>query len=237
MPHVPTIVLVHSPFLGPTSMRPLAAALLRRARPAVVTDLRAGVTEPPVHPRLAKVFAEAVVTAAPEGDLVLVGHSGAGPLLPTLAAAVDRQIAGLVLLDAGLPTPGRSWAESAPTELVEQLRGLAEGDRLPPWNTWFQPDPLPELVDDAAVRERIAAEQPRVPVAFLDEPRPAERWPGRMGYLLLSEAAYGREARAAAEAGWPVRRVRAHHLAAATEPEPVADAVLELVGALLAPPT
>ncbi|MCP2260770.1 Alpha/beta hydrolase family [Streptoalloteichus tenebrarius] len=245
MPPSPTTtVLVHSPFLGPSSLRPLAAALLRQGRPALVPDLRPALTQreagagagtaSPTHQRLAAVFASVVDTNATSGPLVLVGHSGAGPLLPSLAAALDRPVLALVLLDAELPTPGRSWNQTASAELVTLLRGLVADDHLPPWSAWFQPDPLPELVDDPALRERIAREQPRVPAAFLDEPRPDVSWPGRIGYLLLSATAYGDAARAAHRAGWPVRHLPGHHLASATEPGPVADALLALVDALTA---
>ncbi|HEY8371474.1 MAG TPA: hypothetical protein VIL00_01910 [Pseudonocardiaceae bacterium] len=233
MPSRPTTVLVHSPFLGPTSLRPLAAALLRRGWPALVPDLRPGLVEPPVHQRLARVFAEIVGTTAPRGELVLVGHSGAGPLLPGLAAAVDHVVPALVLLDAGLPTPGRPWSQDAPRELVEQLRAAATDGRLPRWNRWFEVDPLAELIDDDAVRTRVAAELPEVPAVFLEEPRPDVSWPGRVGYLLLSTSAYGATAAAAHRRGWPVRHVASHHLAPTADPEPVADGLLDLLGELL----
>ncbi|SHG09730.1 alpha/beta hydrolase family protein [Streptoalloteichus hindustanus] len=240
MPQSPTTVLVHSPFLGPSSLRPLAAAVLRRGRPALVPDLRPALAPPPagaadgaIHRRLAEVFAEVVGSNAAQGPLVLVGHSGAGPLLPGLADALDRQVLALVLLDSTLPTPGRSFHEAAP-ELDAFLRRFVVDDRLPPWSDWFQPDPLPELVDDPALRERIAREQVRVPAAFLDEPRPDVSWPGRVGYLLLSRTPYGQEAEAARRWGWPVRHAPAHHLAPATEPNPVADALLALLDELTA---
>ncbi|MGH3924022.1 MAG: hypothetical protein ACRDTT_14325, partial [Pseudonocardiaceae bacterium] len=50
---------------------------------------------------------------------VLVGHSGAGPLLPAIAAATPT--VGVIYVDAGLPQPGASWFDTAPPPLVAHL--------------------------------------------------------------------------------------------------------------------
>src|SRR6266511_2587953 len=102
-----TAVLVHSPFLGPASLRPLADSLAAHGHPAVLLDLRPSVVAPPVHQVLVGAFADAIGDAALSGPVVLVGHSGAGPLLPAFADALEESVAGLVFVDAGLPTPGR----------------------------------------------------------------------------------------------------------------------------------
>jgi thioesterase domain-containing protein len=229
----PTIVLVHSPFLGPASMRPLADALAARGWPAVLPDLRVTVAAPPVHARLIGSFADAIAEAEVAGPLVLVGHSGAGPLLPGFADALDHPVSALVFLDAGLPTPGRSWRDTAPPELFTALRDQSRDGLLPNWPDWFPPDLLPRLVPDTVLRAQIAEEAPEVPLAFLKEARPSVQWTGPAGYLRLS-AAYDQDAAAARKLGWPVRRLDAHHLATATDPDAVADVLLELLAALRA---
>jgi hypothetical protein len=227
-----TAVLVHSPFLGPASMRPLADALAAHGHPAVLLDLRPSVVSAPVHQVLVGAFADAISEEDLAGPVVLIGHSGAGPLLPAFADALEDTVTGLVFLDAGLPTPGRSWRETVPASLYTELKAASRDGRLPRWQRWFEPDPLAELVADEELRAEIADEAPEVPVAFLKEPRPDVEWSGPAGYVALS-AAYDEDVAKATSLGWPVRRVDSHHLAPATDPDPVAVAVLEVLGELL----
>lgn len=227
----PTIVLVHSPFLGPTSLRPLSEALAATGRPTVLLDLRVTVAAAPVHARMLGSFADAVSEAGLAEPTVLIGHSGAGPLLPGFADALDDPVAGLVFMDAGLPTPGRSWRETVPPALFIQLRDQSRDGLLAPWPDWFTPDPLPRLVPDTVLRAQIAEEAPEVPLAFLKEARPSVQWSGPAGYLQLS-GAYDEDAAVAKRLGWPVRRLDANHLAPATDPEVVADALLRVLAAM-----
>ncbi len=228
-----TAVLVHSPFLGPASLRPLADALAAHGHPAVLLDLRPSVVSAPVHQVLVGSFADAMSELADEaGRFVLIGHSGAGPLLPAFADALEDTVTGLVFVDAGLPTPGRSWRDTVPAELYAHLKSASREGRLPRWHRWFSPDPLADLVTDERLRAEIADEAPEVPVAYLKEPRPQVEWAGPAGYVALSDA-YAADLAAATGLGWPVRRLDSHHLAPATDPDPVAVAVLEVLTELV----
>ncbi len=226
-----TAVLVHSPFLGPASLRPLADALASLGHPAVLLDLRPSVVAPPVHQVLLGAFADAMSEEVLEGPVVLIGHSGAGPLLPAFADSLEEVVTGLVFVDAGLPTPGRSWRDTVPAALYTELRALTREGQLPRWQRWFDPDPL-EIIADPGLRAEIADEAPEVPIAFLKEERPEVEWTGPAGYVLLSPP-YDPDATAAEARGWPVRRLNTHHLGPATDPEPVARAVLEVLADLL----
>jgi len=229
MPATPvTAVLVHSPFLGPASLRPLADALAALGHPAVLLDLRPSVVAPPVHQVLLGAFADAMSEELLDGPVALIGHSGAGPLLPAFADALEEAVTGLVYVDAALPTPGRSWRDTVPAELYSHLRSMSREGQLPRWQRWFSPNPLEELVADEDLRAEIADEAPEVPIAFLKEERPDVTWDGPAGYVLLSEA-YTGDADAAEALGWPVRRLATHHLAPATDPAPVAQAILEVL--------
>ena len=145
-----------------------------------------------------------------------------------MTRSLEETVAGLVFLDAGLPTPGRSWRDIAPAETFGRLRDLSRSGQLPRWDQWFEESPLTGLVTDSDLRAQIADEAPEVPLAFLKEARPDLEWTGPCGYVELS-ATYAEEAEEAESRGWPVRRLTSHHLASATDPEPVADAIAQVL--------
>lgn len=224
-----SVVLMHSPFLGPSSMRPLADELASDGVAVLLVDLQMTINEAPVHQRLIGAFADALEDAGVTGPLVLVGHSGAGPLLPAFADALELDVAGLVFLDSDLPTPGRAWRETVDPALVSQVKASVRDGKLPRWDRWFDSDPL-RLVP-AGLREEMRDEAPEVPWEFLKEQRPSVEWSGACGYVLLSPV-YEAAAARAEELGWPVERVESHHLAAATSPSAVAAALKSVVSKL-----
>ncbi|MCP2094007.1 MULTISPECIES: hypothetical protein [Actinosynnema] len=227
-----TAVLLHSPFLGPASLAPLADALAALGRPVLPLDVRVTVNAAPVHQRIIGVLTDAVEDSGVTGDLVLVGHSGAGPLLPAFAEALEEApVTGLVYLDSDLPTPGRSWRDTAPAELFSALKAASRAGLLQRWDRWFGPDEIAGLVSDPDLLAEITAEAPEVPLAFLKEPHPTIEWTGPQALLRLSPA-YDEACAQAAALGWPVRELDLHHLAAATDPEPVALALADLLDRL-----
>jgi hypothetical protein len=167
---------------------------------------------------------------------VLVGHSRAGPILAA-AGALIAQVRGYVFVDARLPFPGQTWMDTAPPELVAQLRELTEPDGwLPPWPQWWGEEALAELLPDPVIRERFTAGCPPLPLAMFTEAHPpAPRWPDApCAYLRLSEA-YEDEAARAAGLGWPVTRLASHHLALLTDPAVIAGAIGQLLRAFHGP--
>ena len=231
-PSAPAFVLAHSPLVGPATWRPTADELRTRGYDVVVPDL-AGVADqgPPIYERLATRVAEAVRVSSLAGPVV-VGHSGAGALLPSITATLQDDAMAVVFVDAILPHPGSSWMETAPPTLREQLRGLAVDGRLPPWHEWFPPGTVEALLPDEEQRTSVLAEVPRLPLAYFDEPAPSvDVTAARCGYLQLS-AAYGPFADEAERRGWPTIREAADHLAIMTNPGLVAGRLLDLLGRL-----
>jgi len=255
-------VLVHSPWVGPATWRPVASVLASER--VLVPDLTGVWDEPgPWQPRLVDRVAhevtgvrgpvpggsaehydpasngyarttgyppDAPVVAVPREPVVLVAHSGAGPLLPGIAAEVVRRgtaVESLILVDSPMPYPGRSWAQEAPPELVAHLRADVLDGRLAPWHRWFPAEALVELVPEAARRAAVSSEIPAVPAAYLDEPVPADRWAGPAGYLLLSDG-YRDDAARARAAGWRVAELPSDHLAVLTRPAEVAAMITDL---------
>ena len=231
----PVFVLIHSPLVGAVTWQPCMGVLEARGFPVVMPSL-AGVLDegPPYYPKLAARVADVVRVARPRKPLVLVGHSGAGALLPSTAAACEGAAEAAVFVDAILPHPGASWFDTAPPGLRDQLRSLAADGRLPPWHQWFPPGALEALLPEPELRSRFIAELPRVPVAYFEEVAPpvADQLP-RHGYLQLSEA-YADAANAAERRSWLTLRETADHLAMLTRPEMVVDRLIQLVERLAA---
>jgi hypothetical protein len=139
-------------------------------------------------------------------------------------------VKGYVFVDAGLPFPERSWVDTAPPELADQLRAMVKDGWLPPWSDWWGTDGLAELLPDPGMRERCAAGCPQLPMAMFEEAQPsAPGWPDApCGYLRLSEA-YQEPAEQAKALGWSVIELASHHLAVLTDPEHVVGPLLDLV--------
>ena len=221
------LVFVHSPLVGPLAWREVADELAGDGWHTAVPDLTVVMAgPPPYHPAIARTVA---ATADTLGEpVVLIGHSGAGPLLPGVAAAASTPVRALLYVDAGLPYPGRSWFETAPGELVAHLLGMAVDGRLPPWHHWFPPDMLAELLPEPALRDRFTGELSPLPLGYFHEPTATAAWSGRYGYLLLSEV-YRDDADRAAADGAPVRERISHHLAMLTSPGAVAGGIRDLL--------
>lgn len=220
--------LMHSPLVGPTTWRSVGTYLRARGESVVVPAISPDVfASTRILPAIERAVADSVDACSAGGSVVLVGHSGAGPLLPGIADLVTSDVRGLAYVDALLPVPGVSWFQRAPDELATRLRGLARAGVLPTWDEWFEPGAVDELLPDSGVRAQFRAELPRLPLRYFDEPEPAASWRGPNGYLMLSEA-YLAEAAQARTRGWLVLERPGHHLSMVTEPAAVGDAIVEL---------
>ena len=217
-------VLVHSPVTGPSTWRWVAAELTARGHQVFVPAVSA------VSSWLE--FADAVADqVGPPERAVLVGHSGAGPLLPQISARVGAGT--LIFVDADIP-PDVDEADLMPAEILTGLRAMAVDGLLPPWSEWFGPEVMGELVPDAERRAVVASELPRLPLSYYEArvPAPAGWNAAAGGYILLSAEAYGGQAEAAAARGWPVVELRGGHLDIVTRPEPIAAAIAEIAARL-----
>jgi hypothetical protein len=187
-----------------------------------------------VRPQVDAVVA-AVRTAAPEGagGYVVAGHSGAGPLLPAVGAALRAlgPVRGYLFVDAAPPRPGRSWWDVAPAGLVDSLHQMAGDGWLPPWHEWFPPDEaIADEVPDRDALDRMVAELRPLPLAMFTEPAPVvPGWPDApCGYLRLSPGYDGYLADARGQ-GWTTGSLDAGHLSPYSDPARVVTAMLGLL--------
>jgi Alpha/beta hydrolase family len=227
----PTLLLVHSPVVGPTTWSPAADVLRGNGFRCVVPDLTSVATSgPPYYSK----FSAAAADAIDDDPVVLIGHSAAGALLPSIAEIVSDALAA-VFVDAHLPHPGLSWLDTAPPPLRDQLLAMARDGVLPPWHEWFPPGAIDELLPDPVLRRTVSAEIPRLPLAYFEERAPlARKWDTlRCAYLRIS-AASDDAADEAERLGWWVARRDWDHLRMLTAPDAVADLLRAAVTALRA---
>jgi hypothetical protein len=225
----PPFVLIHSPLIGPFTWSLVAAELQQRGVETVVPTL-VDDGGPPFWRQHVEGVMRAVRAIPPTVPLALVGHSGAGPLLPAIGQGMDHPVAAYVFVDAGIPADGMSRLDLMETEdpaFARHLRQqLAAGGHFPPWT---DADLAPILPEPRLRRHLIAQLQPRS-LAFFAEPIPvAASWPGApCGYLKFSPA-YAVPAREAQKAGWRYRAIDAGHFHMLVDPAAVAAELLDLV--------
>jgi hypothetical protein len=226
----PTLVLVHSPSVGPGTWQPVATCLRGRGVESVIPDLRSiGNGAPPYWPRVAQAVVDDIGTLDAGVSLLLVVHSNAGLFVPAIQQAAPRPIDGAIFVDAGLPAPDGE-TPVAPAEFQARLRELADADGiLPPWTDWWTPDDVAELLPDPAVRAAVVAEQPRLPLAYYQQALPAPpAWTSIPAAYLQFSAGYAAEAGRARQAGWPVAYLPGEHLHQVVDPVAVSDRILGL---------
>lgn len=159
---------------------------------------------------------------------VLVGHSGAGPLLPVIASRMAPPPRRLVFVDAGVP-PDHGDARLVPAEHLGSLRALAADGLLPRWSDWFEAQVMETLVPDTERRAAVEADLPKLPLGFFETSVPMpEEWSRFEGaYILLSEL-YRADATVAASRGWPVVEILGGHLDLVTRPSKLTDALISV---------
>ncbi len=218
---------MHSPLVGPTTTRALADALADRGWTTSAPDLRGSLSSP-------QTFAAAAAASQAGRDVdVVIGHSGAGAVLPVIAHEVNAAVT--VFVDAVVPDAATIVRTSVGLlALIDQLPAV--DGLLPPWHEWWPPEIFARLVPDERLRAAVAAENPMLSRAFYDEPitLPELWWRRPAGFLQLSPA-YEEERSRAEQWGWPTGRLEGRHLALLTRPGDVADAVMLLTTAAQQP--
>jgi hypothetical protein len=228
------LVLVTSPLLGPSSWSPLREELAARGWETLVpVDLRDPTGRQAFWER-AVGGVERSLSEVPHGrPVVLVGHSGAGKLLPAIAGAIRQPVAAYIFVDAGLPAGGKSRLQAMPSEgpdgaafASELASALEAGGRYPEWTD----AELAPLVPDPKRRRVLLTELRPRGREFWTEPLPTVApWPDApCAYLQFSDG-YEWPAGLARSLGWPVRHLPSGHFHQLVDERDVADVLLELL--------
>lgn len=235
---MPTLVLAHSPLTGPAVWGALPDTLRDRGHDVIVLDV-ADDGSPPYANRYVARAALQVAAAGSDAPLVLVGHSGAGYLLPQIGAArraARLSVGGYLFVDAGVPH-GRgatrlSLMRAEDEPFADELERMLDAGATYP--DWTGADLLPLVPDEARRAALVASLRPRGRDFFTEElPFPGD-WPDAPCGLLQLTTAYAGPARLARSRGWPVLApdLPGGHFAACTDPAGVAAATEDLLAAL-----
>lgn len=225
-------LLVHSPLVGPMTWTPVAEELGKAGHEVVVARLDSppGI-EGTYWERHARSVAESVRSVPKDRAIVLVGHSGAGPLLPAIREAMRRRVAGYLFFDAGLPRDGSCRLDLFDTEEERaSFRAAAVNGILPKWTD----DDLRAVITDDALRRAFVAELPALPLSVYEEPLPVfKAWPDAPCGYICTSATYDPFLTAARRSGWPVRTLDGGHFYLMNEPARAAALLQEMTAELL----
>jgi hypothetical protein len=221
-----TFVLVHSPLVGPLTWSLVASELRRRGSDALTPEVRAHAdTAKPFWERHARSAAAAMASLPSDRAIVLVGHSGAGALLPAIRAISDRPVAAYLFVDAGIP---RDREPRLTGGAVAQMRGIYDrGGAFPDWTE----DALVDIVPDAELRRALVADLRPQPWRFWEEPIPVSAdWPDApCAYLRFgANPTYDDAAAEAQRRRWPLAALEGDHFHMLVDPHAVAEALVGL---------
>jgi hypothetical protein len=203
---VTNFVLVHSPHGGSYTWQPVAELLRMRGHHVTTPTFRSTETSTYWQRNV-----NAILRMVQRPRAVIVGHSGAGPLLAH--AARWSEGAACVYVDAGFRKDA-----GAPTglPLIERGAGLVPA--------WANDADLAESLLDAVVRRQLVESIAPLPREYFVEAIPYREPPDGSAYLLLSPA-YAEPAAAARGRGWRVQEFASHHFAMLSAPPAIADAI------------
>ena len=218
-----TVLLIHSPLLGPSSWRHAAAALDDLGASAIVPDLTAATTG--THGWSSAIASGTAAVCPSDGELIVVGHSGAGHYLPLIGHTLGMHRCGFVFVDAVVPPPSGSIVpERAMTELLD---AHTDDGLLEPWLSWWPPETVDRILPSAEHRTALRADQPVVPRSLYGEAIPIPSgWMERPLRYIRTSAAYEPEYDLAAEPPWTRDRIDGTHLSIVTQPVDVARAIV-----------
>jgi pimeloyl-ACP methyl ester carboxylesterase len=220
--------LIHSPFVGPLTWKLVAQILESRKHRVIIPELSDDKTDSPFWEQHARSAANAINELDIHAPCVLVGHSGAGPLLPNISTLLKDPVAGYIFVDAGIPQP-LNRLDMIRVELPERADELEQflktGGRYPRWSD----ADLQNLIPNEILRQQMLKEITPRALPFFTESLPVpEEWDTiPCGYIQFSKG-YKVSAEQARKKGWPVIEFQAGHFHMLVEPASAANALVEM---------
>ncbi len=224
-----TLVLIHSPLVGPSTWSRVTTELQNRGQDILVPILEdSPQSTDPFWMQHAESVSRSLADFPRGTPLTLIAHSGSGPLLPVIRGSITNPIHAYVFVDAGIPRAGASRLDLMKTEEPEWAaqfeQELIRGARFPNWSLEDLKDILP---DESLRRQMVADLQPRG-LEFFNEPIPvSESWPDAPCIYIQFSRAYDQPAALALEKGWIVEPMNAGHFHMLVDPAAVTDRITD----------
>lgn len=224
-------VLIHSPLVGPLTWQPVQVEMTQRGLQVITPALTdQPYTSLPYWRQHADSLVKRLNQIAQNQKIVLVAHSGAGPLLPVMRQSVPHQISAYIFVDAGIPRDGTNRIELMrlqDPEWAEQFhQELLKGGRFPTWN---EQDLQEEIPDNDLRRKMVMEINPRS-LSFFTEPIPVfSGWPDAPCAYIKFSSSYDWDFNQAKRAGWFVRELNVGHFHMLVDPPLVADMIFDAV--------
>jgi len=234
-----TYALIHSPLVGPFTWELVQQVLKERNLHVIVPALFDGPTSAlPYWQQHAESVSQSLAQIPLNQKVILVAHSGAGPLLPAIRQKLTHSIFAYVFVDAGIPRDGLSRLDLMKLEdpqWGEQFHeALLNGEQFPTWNE----DDLAEIIPDGDTRRKLVVEIRPRSLPFFTEPIPVHAgWPDAPCIYVKFSASYHWDASQARQAGWSLYEMNAGHFHMLVEPLAVTDLIVSAVQKFLDAPT
>ena len=222
-------VLIHSPLVGPVTWSLVAGDMRQRGLNVLVPILEdSPYSKEPFWKQHAESVSQALAHVPNGTSLILVSHSGAGPLLPAIRQLLANPVHAYVLVDAGIPRGDASRLDLMKSEDPEWAndfqKELERGERFPTWSF----DDLQEVIPDETLRAGMVAELRPRGLDFFTEPIPVfAGWPDAPCVYIQFSPPYDQSAAYARQAGWQVHKLEAGHFHMLVDPVAITDIILE----------
>jgi hypothetical protein len=227
-------VLIHSPLVGPLTWSLVAEQMRQRGLQVAVPVLNDS-SEPstPFWQQHTYSVSSVFSDLSKDISIVLVAHSGAGPLLPAIRNSIPNPVRAYVFVDAGIPRDGFTRLDLMKLEdeiwANDFQKELENGAKFPSWSA----EDLQEIIVDQTLRRKMISELHPRKSDFFTEPIPVfDGWPDAPCIYVQFSSSYDWDAGRAREAGWSVYTLQANHFHMLVDPQEVADLVIESVRAL-----
>lgn len=120
-------VLIHSPLVGPLTWKLVANEMRQRGLDVLVPNLEDSPdSKEPFWKQHAESVSRTLARISNATSLILVAHSGAGPLLPAIRTSLINPVRAYVFVDAGIPRDGASRLDLMKSEDPEWAEGFQE---------------------------------------------------------------------------------------------------------------
>lgn len=227
-------VLINSPLVGGLTWTLVADQMRQRGFEVlapILHDLPDSIK--PYWQQHAESVLMAFVGIPQDTPLILIAHSGAGPLLPAIRQSIPNPVHAYVFVDAGIPLDGAARLDLMRLEDAawanEFQTFLEGGERFPNWTA----DDLRAIVPDDHLRTELVSELHPRGLDFFAEPIPVfDGWPDAPCIYIQFSEAYEWDAAQARQAGWPTYQLESGHFHMLVDSQAVTTIIMDVLNKL-----